>query len=1383
MLMICLGYFVADAHIGPTDSNAPKPNKEKPTVNYREDCNPAERSTDQNINNVRAKLTTGGDVWWDLSDGRYIVPIPVPGDPEVSSIFAGSVWIGGFDSEGNLKLAAGQYRNGTRNDYYPGPLDPVTGKTDLPICKDWDRFYEVLGDDVRRATKIYDANPTSFPCDSVADDIRYYPGKGNPYWLEKFDFELPSTGQGLGSFWDEDADGLYDPCQGDFPLIDIRGCEPFNRKQAVELIPDQMIFWIYNDAGGPHTNSQGDEIQMEIQVQAFAYATNDEINDMTFQRYKLINRAQGDIGDCYFAMWVDPDLGCYTDDYVGCDVERSMAYVYNEDALDGTTGITCEGGVPTYEDEVPILGVDYFRGPLGPQLIVDNITQGNQHVIVKADDGYDEDLYSLGDTIFVRPITPADGPVQPDISIELGMSSFTYSNNGGVGNNPAGTTDPGVADEFYNYLTGRWRDGTNFTVGGSGYDPNSTDITSYAFPGLPSVDTEWSMCSAGLPFGDRRTIQASGPFLLQPGAINELIVGAVWVPNINYPCPDISKLQVADDLAQALFDNCFDITDGPDAPDVCSIELDREVVLVLTNDLVTSNNANLNYEEKDLLVPDGESDSLYVFEGYKIFQLVAGNVSPQELDDPDKAKLIRQVDLQNGVTDLHNWTGVLNPLNDERLWQSEEKVDGADQGLRTTFRVTEDAFASGADTKLVNHKEYHFMVLAYAYNNWKDWNVDATDSLYETGQRTPYLEGRGNISTYTLVPRPIIYSTLNSGYGDGPIVTRLQGEGAGDTFLEVVEGTYDAVLDGTLNGEVTYEQGQSPVDVKVYNPLEVKDAQFELELVGEKSGSSACTLRDGATWKMTDLGSGEVINSDVTIDELNEQLVVDYGFTVSISQTEDAGENTDNGVGAIGATLQYANNEQQSWYLGISDEGNSLGLQGPQRAFFNFLKTGSGEVDEKFDPDQDFTNFGNGFFYPFFLTDYLAPDPTSQFAVPYISPGYVEHNGGGFVRSGTRLKDLNNVDIVFTADKSKWSRCVVVETSYSAHRQADSDYEAEGNVTQFDLRDHNSVGKDGNDDGDGKGMGWFPGFAIDIETGKRLNIFFGENSMYDDKWIEFYDNGTAVGNDMLFNPTDQIVIDNEKDFSIFNWMTGGGHMVYVTRQEYDECAAIREDLGKGNPCNFICFDKNKALQQVTWTSAAMMAPDTEMLSIADGLIPNELTIKLRVQNNYNEERTHLYGVSENNAECETIEGLPKYRLDFSPTAAEDLTEDDYEGALENVNVVPNPYYAYSQYEISQFTNTVKITNLPANANVTIYSIDGKFIRQFKRNENPGAKPGSNPGVSNFQVFPDVEWDLENFAGIPVASGVYLIHIEAPDLQAERTIKWFGVHRKFDPTGL
>jgi len=112
--------------------------------------------------------------------------------------------------------------------------------------------------------------------------------------------------------------------------------------------------------------------------------------------------------------------------------------------------------------------------------------------------------------------------------------------------------------------------------------------------------------------------------------------------------------------------------------------------------------------------------------------------------------------------------------------------------------------------------------------------------------------------------------------------------------------------------------------------------------------------------------------------------------------------------------------------------------------------------------------------------------------------------------------------------------------------------------------------------------------------------------------------------------------------------------------------------------------------------------------------------------------------------------------------------------------VPNPYYAYSSYESSALDNTIKITNLPARAVVTIYSLDGLFITQFNRDETKMLNGGTNPGVVNSQILPDLEWNLENSAGTPIVSGVYLIHIAAPDLGLEKTIKWFGVTRKFDP---
>ncbi|MCH2084914.1 MAG: hypothetical protein MK226_21180, partial [Saprospiraceae bacterium] len=116
------------------------------------------------------------------------------------------------------------------------------------------------------------------------------------------------------------------------------------------------------------------------------------------------------------------------------------------------------------------------------------------------------------------------------------------------------------------------------------------------------------------------------------------------------------------------------------------------------------------------------------------------------------------------------------------------------------------------------------------------------------------------------------------------------------------------------------------------------------------------------------------------------------------------------------------------------------------------------------------------------------------------------------------------------------------------------------------------------------------------------------------------------------------------------------------------------------------------------------------------------------------------------------------------------------------NVVPNPYFGFSDYEPDKFTNIVKITNLPPQATVTIYSLDGKFIRQYIRNETPSIPEGNNRALDQNQITPALEWDLKNSKGIPIASGVYLIHVEAPGLGA-RTLKWFGVNRKFDASGL
>lgn len=1359
--LFCLGLLgTTYAHIGPGS----KKNPSKRAVQARGgDCAQATANIDQEINNVRARLLNGGDVWWDGNNGRYIVPKVAAGQPEVSSLFAGAVWIGGFDPGGNLKVAAQTYGTAQGNsDFWPGPLDPFTGSVEKSTCTDWDRFFKVTAAEIREhlalVAQAADGEIT-YTEDMIPKGVKGWPAKGNPYFFDVWNFDLPNTGQGLAGYFDEDSDGIYDPLNGDFPVIEIIGCTDYEGGDEPQF-PDEMIFWIYNDNGNVHTESNGDAIQMEVQVQTFAYATNDFINDMTFQRYKLINRATEDITQCYFSMWVDPDLGCYTDDYVGCDTTRSLMFVYNQDAADGQTGCSCPGGVNTYCTDIPILGVDYFRGPKGRVPVIDSIT---------------------GDTL----IDPLTGEIV-DTLVELGMSSFTYYNNASVGNPQPGTTDPQTAQEYYNYITGQWRDGSPFQFGGSGYNTGGVQVD-YAFPSNPACNDPqscWSMALEGLTEGDRRTLQATGPFTLKPGDVNELIVGVVWIPQADYPAPDIVNLRAADDVSQALFDNCFEITDGPDAPDVDWIELDREIIGVLTNDEQRSNNAFELYAGEDLQAPESlpDDEKLYRFEGYKVFQLISPNVSRNNLTDPTQAQLVFQTDIDNGIGKIYNWTPIDNPNDGQPdIWVPSEQVlaESPDQGLRHTFRIREDVFSTTTDTRLVNHKKYYFIAIAYAHNEYEEFDPYAAGGV-GVGQPRPYIEGRkgsdgGAIKIYTVIPRPIGYEVLSADYGDGAEITRVDGRGAGGHFLDMTDESREAIITETYDGTIVYKEGRGPFEVSIFNPLDVKNGTFELTMYDENMDNAQ--LDDEVRWRLTNMDDpSEVVESDRTIDELNEQILPKYGFSITVKDGLLPGNNVDElghpANGAIGYEEVYSDDLESEWLTGLPAEGlfgrNPLMLTGPNQA------------DEDLDPTQAYAQLGPGTWLPYYLLNYRS-DPTG---FGYLSPVWTQQ--GGLVRQQMDFEDLNNVDIVFTSDKSKWSRCVIVETSSPS--MVSIGLETENQAAHFDTRRVPSVGKEDADgdglpdpDNDGDGMGWFPGYAIDVETGERLNIFFGEASIYrcneptlepilDPCGTGLFDNGAPTGADMMFNPTSQdVILEVPQGFQgPWQGILGGHHNIYVTKQPYDECANLRQNLRPGvSP-----LLKARALREVTWATIPYLQPGTTMNSYADGLIPNDMVVKLRVD--------HPFEVYEATAEKN---GYPTYEFTLADREARAVTSDqEINEALAKINIVPNPYYGFSAYENSPFSNVVKITNLPAKCDVTIYTLDGKFIRRYNRDEQGVVPVGNNRAIEQAQILPDLEWDLRNNKLIPVASGIYLIHVEAPGL-GERVLKWFGIPRQYDPTGL
>ena len=100
-------------------------------------CAPASGYDWLDINNVRARINTGGDMWWDL-DGTSRYYIPKNGS--ATSMFSGALWIGGLDINNQLKLAAQRYR-GVGIDYWTGPLTvDGTAAVDEATCAQYDKF-------------------------------------------------------------------------------------------------------------------------------------------------------------------------------------------------------------------------------------------------------------------------------------------------------------------------------------------------------------------------------------------------------------------------------------------------------------------------------------------------------------------------------------------------------------------------------------------------------------------------------------------------------------------------------------------------------------------------------------------------------------------------------------------------------------------------------------------------------------------------------------------------------------------------------------------------------------------------------------------------------------------------------------------------------------------------------------------------------------------------------------------------------------------------------------------------------------------------------------------------------------------------------------------
>lgn len=1397
-------------------------------------CAPGVRVTDMAFNNVRTVIETPGTMWQDRARGRgaYFVPRPPDGEIGPSSIFAGALWMGGVDPAGNLKLAAVRFRQ-LGNDFWPGPLS-TDGAASItpPECAKYDRhfymsramvelhrlYFDRLADDAENGTNTVNDPPFEDEPYSIPEEILNWPAhgdltQGQDYILAPF-FDNPRGGG---------TEGVYEPELGDYPWYDLEqseeDCLNRDREAKIPLFGDQTLWWVFNDKGNIHTETQGQPIGMEIKAQAFAFNTQDEVNVMTFYNYTLINRGTQTLNNTYFGQWVDPDLGNAEDDYVGCDVQRGLGYCYN-----GTNNDQDNAGAIGYGVQPPAVGVDFFEGPYQDADGIDN--PGPNPDSLESFIGYNEAFAGEGIPYAGLGIGYGDGVVDNE---RYGMRRFVFHNNSP---DPA-IGDPVIAEHYYNFLRGIWKNGTIMTYGGTGYNPNNPNAipAQYMFPGdtdpvnwgtygIDPGNDDWTEEGEGNPPGDRRFIQSAGPFTLTPGDYNNITVGVVWArATSGGPFASVQLLRRVDDKAQALFDNCFRILDGPDAPQLTWQELDKEIILYITNDIPTSNNYREAYEELDATIPpftveldeEGQeigatlNDRFYRFQGYKIYQLRDETTDVGDIDDPAQARLAFQCDVKDGITKLINYN--FDP--DLELPVPELMVDGADDGIQHSFRVTRDLFALG-DDRLINFKRYYFVAIAYGSNQYEEFDVASG-----LGQQNEYLPGRrsatGAIRSITAIPHistPTTGGTIvNASFGDEFAVTRIEGQGNGGRDIRLSQQSINEIMSGEpwRVEELRYVPGAAPIKIKVVDPLNVRPGNFELRFYNdydEVIGGVPNYISDidSAKWVLINTNNDEMIYSDRTIAYQYEQIIPEYGISIDIGQYEyDVNADGNARADLISWEIEFADNIP--WLGGIEDS-DDFTLQNWIRSgrasedfddavyggapCYRLLDGGgnqiaNGPIDpgyfddlSEIDEDKIYDQIGNGIISPFRLVRAYDCGPS-----PLINQA--KGSEAGNPNRLQSLTELMSIDLIFTPNKDLWTRVPVLEMQSNPAL-------AEGGASKLRPRIAPSVDKNGNpveggitepsnnpDDANfisATGMGWFPGYAINVETGERLNMAFGEDSFL----------ANDNGRDMLWNPTSR-VYGNPGGEEIF----GGQHYIYVFRNnlgitESTSISTQNSPMPMYDYGQFLIENLTNSaitpIYEMFWKNCSwIMAPLAEGLtSVEEGLIPSEARVRIRVakpyakyapltelgQIDYDEVGSVLNPINPDLLKQSVNEWYPMYEFSISGESTVNNDAQVAEDALSLINIVPNPYQAFNAYERNRIDNRVKFVNLPQECTIKIYNLSGTLIRTL--------------GKDSPQTF--LDWDIKNEARIPVASGVYIMHIDVPNV-GERVLKWFCVMRPTD----
>jgi len=405
----------------------------------------------------------------------------VPKNSRVSSILESNIWISGTSNGSrytNIRAFAPDNQPSVSIGNYTSNCGPVsnTYQSDSLYNTKWDRVWKVSQHQIDWHLMHYTNSGYVAP-----QELLDWPAHGNV---------VNGEAANLAPFVDNNNDQIYNPYDGDYPLI--KG--------------DQAIYFIYNDGHSPISLNP---MKSEVHGMAYAFDCPDSaLQNTVFVDYKIFNRSNRTYDSTFIGMWSDMDVGNAQDDYIQCDVDRSLFYTFNGDDFDEyNSGFWGYGNHPGAQAAMVLKGA-------------------------KMDDDGMDNAFGIGMNESVNGTGFGDGIVDNEYR---GMESFVYYQNsgGGMGN-------PYDEIDYYNVSRGLWRDGTPMVYGGAGYPyqgggpwvrtkykfPGTSDTYHYGTGGVPMPN--WTEFTRGNVPSYRRGVASTGPMTFAPGDAIELTYAFVF---------------------------------------------------------------------------------------------------------------------------------------------------------------------------------------------------------------------------------------------------------------------------------------------------------------------------------------------------------------------------------------------------------------------------------------------------------------------------------------------------------------------------------------------------------------------------------------------------------------------------------------------------------------------------------------------------------------------------------------------------------------------------------------------------------------------------------------------------------------------------------------